>query len=43
MGSLLICAPNFVEDTVDPVTVGGGSWDSGFPVSNLGAEFFVTY
>ncbi|OGO14141.1 MAG: hypothetical protein A2Y53_05640 [Chloroflexi bacterium RBG_16_47_49] len=41
MGNLLICAPNFIEDTVDVATLGGGNWENSYPVSNLGAEFFV--
>lgn len=41
MGNLLFCAPNFIEDTVEPPIVGGGGWEVDYPVSNLGAEFFA--
>lgn len=41
MGKMLICAPNFVDDTYFGPIFGGGSWNTSYPLSNLNAEFFT--
>jgi len=39
--SMLLCAPNHMEDTFEPPYLGSGSWRVDSPLSNIGAEFFA--